>query len=162
MPHRPRTAALAVTAFAAFLATVVQTHPLDASQGDQAVALTRDPVVARIFEHIAGAPRPLVLVVDSRQFPRAVWTRVKDLVAFRLHRPAAEGTTIADAATYLVRGSKVYSKALAALRGEATSKEYVWCLLAAVLAHEAAHTEPLTDRQALTAEAEQRNPVEHY
>jgi hypothetical protein len=76
-------------------------------------------------------------------------------VAFRLFRPGPANATVADAAIYLVRDSAVYSKAAAALRNNTTQHEYVWCLLAAVLAHEAAHTAPGTERQALIAEAAQ-------
>jgi len=76
-------------------------------------------------------------------------------VAFRLHRHRDDGTTVADAPIYLVRTSAVYLKAAAVLRSGATQREYVWCLLAAIVAHESAHTAPMTERQALTAEAEE-------
>lgn len=127
--------------------------PLSGFFDTPAAPRTRDPVVARVYEHLGDGPLPIVMVVDAGQFPRAVWARVKDLVAFRLHRPGAEGMTTADAPTYLVRDSDLYLKAAAALRNRTTTHEYVWCLLAAVLAHESAHTAPGTERQALTAEA---------
>lgn len=114
-----------------------------------------DPVVARVHRHGGDAPRPVVFVVDHRDFPPDVWRRVKNLVAFRLHRHRADGTTAVDAAVYLVRSSAVYQQAAAALRHATSNHEYVWCLLAAVLAHEAAHTAPQTERQALAAEAAQ-------
>ena len=55
----------------------------------------------------------------------------------------------------IVRNSAIYLKADAALRNGTTNDEYVWCLLAAVLAHEGAHKGPMTEREALIAEAEQ-------
>ena len=54
-----------------------------------------------------------------------------------------------------MRESTLYLKAAAALRNQTTIQEYLWCQLAEVLAHEAAHTSPLTERQALMAEAAQ-------
>lgn len=114
-----------------------------------------DTVVARLHEHFDPAARPRVRVVDSNDFPTALWTRVRRLVAFRIHRHWADGTTHTDAPVYLVRSSGLYAKADATLRNRTTSHEYVWCLLAAVVAHEAAHTGPLTERQALTAEIAQ-------
>ena len=122
---------------------------------DQAFLPTNDAVVARVYEHNGGAPRPLVLVVDRSNFPAHVWERVQDLVAFRLHRHRPDGTTIVDAPIYMVRNSALYLKAVAALEHGATNQEYLWCQLAAVLAHEAAHVTPSTERQALLAEAEQ-------
>ena len=154
MSHNTRHNALAAAGFVALVTTSVQTS-LSGTQDDPRGSLTRDPVVARVYEHLGNGPRPLILVVDSTQFSRPVWDRVKNLVAFRLHRATAGGTTIADAATYLVRDSKIYSKAVTALRAKSTNQEYIWCLLAAVLAHEAAHTSPQTERQALAAEREQ-------
>jgi hypothetical protein len=118
-------------------------------------ALTRDPVVARVYEHLGDRPKPLVLVVGAERFSSAVWRRVKNLIAFRLHRPLEDGTTQVDAAIYLVRTSSVYMKAAEVLRNRLTNYEYVWCLLAAVLTHEAAHTTPDTEREALEAEAAQ-------
>jgi hypothetical protein len=115
----------------------------------------RDPVVARVHEHIGAADHLFVRVVASGDLPSDLWQRVKNLVAFRIHRHAPGGTTTADPAIYVVRTSEVYFKAEAALRGGTTNHEYVWCLLAAVLAHEAAHTGPNTERAALIAEAEQ-------
>jgi hypothetical protein len=112
-------------------------------------------VVARLYQHLGDGPRPIVLAVNSRHFPPAVWQRVKNLVAFRLHRHQPDGTTAVDAATYLVRDSDLYFKAAATLRNRTTNYDYVWCLLAAVLTHEAAHAAPLTERQALMAEAAQ-------
>jgi hypothetical protein len=114
-----------------------------------------DPVVARLHEHLGDWPRPIVLAVDSRQFPPAVWKRVKNLVAFRLHRHQSDGMTTVDAAIYLIRDSDLYFKAATTLRNRTTNSEYIWCLLAAVLSHESAHTAPLTERQALIAEAAQ-------
>lgn len=128
---------------------------LKASQEAQNESASPDPVVARLYEHLGDGPRPIVLPVDSRNFPPAVWKRVKNLVAFRLHRHQPDGTTAVDAATYLIRDSDLYFKAAATLRNGTTNSEYVWCLLAAVLTHESAHTAPLTERQALSAEAAQ-------
>ena len=121
-------------------------------QDDRAIP---DPVVARLYQHLGEGPRPIVLAVDSRHFPPAVWKRAKNLVAFRLHRHQADGTIAVDAATYLIRDSDLYFKAAATLRNRTTNFEYLWCLLAAVLTHEAAHSAPLTERQALIAEAAQ-------
>jgi hypothetical protein len=130
--------------------------PLGASaQGLAPVPLTRDPVVARAFEHLGDRPKPLVLVVGADRFSPAVWRRVKDLIAFRLHRPLEDGGTQVDAATYLVRTSALYMKASGVLRNRLTNHEYIWCLLAAVLTHEAAHATPDTEREALEAEAAQ-------
>ena len=111
-----------------------------------------DAVVSRVFEHFRGGPRPLVLIAESRDFHEQVWRRVQSLVAFRIHRPAAGGATTPDAVIYLSRTSELYRKAALVLRSGATHHEYVWCLLAAVLAHESAHTALNTERQALTAE----------
>ena len=116
---------------------------------------TNDAVIARVYEHLDDAPRPLVLVVDRTNFPADVWNRVKHLVAFRLHRHRPDGTTLVDAPIYVVRDSGLYIKAAKAMRTGTTNDEYVWCLLAAVLAHEAAHTTPQTEKQALIAEADQ-------
>jgi hypothetical protein len=116
---------------------------------------TNDPVVARVYEHFGEGPKPIVQVIGPDQFAMPIWKRVRNLVAFRIHRHGVDGTTVADAAIYLVRGSAIYQKAAAALRNNATQKEYVWCLLAAVFAHESAHTTPATERQALVAEAAQ-------
>jgi hypothetical protein len=119
------------------------------------IELTKDPVVARLYQHLGAGPKPVVLVVGAEHFSPGIWRRVKNLVAFRLHRPLEDGTTQADAAVYLVRTSAVYTKAAAVLRNGSTNYEYVWCLLAAVLSHEAAHTTPETEREALEAEASQ-------
>jgi hypothetical protein len=116
---------------------------------------TGDPVVARVYEHLGAAPRPIVQVVDSSHFPPPVWKRMQHLVAFRIHRQRDGQGTLVDAAIYLVHESDLYLKAAAALRNHTTNHEYVWCLLTAVLAHEAAHTAPGTERQALSAEAQQ-------
>ncbi len=124
-------------------------------QGAATPPRSPDAVVARIHQHYGNTPRPLALVVDSTTFPASVWRRVKDLVAFRLHRPQPDGTTLVDAPIYIVRNSDIYLKADAALRNGTTNDGYVWCLLAAVLAHEGAHKAPMTEREALTAEAEQ-------
>ena len=123
-------------------------------QGPSPIPAHPDPVVERLLEHIDG-PRPLVLFAERQRFERAVWNRVRHLVAFRLHRPQPNGTTVVDAPIYLVRDSRLYQDAAASLRSHATVKEYIWCLLAAVIAHEAAHTAPLTEREALLSEAEQ-------
>jgi hypothetical protein len=114
-------------------------------------------VVTRVREHAgAGASTfPIVLAVGPSTFPPQIWDRVKNLVAFRIHRPAADGTTAVDAAIYLVRDSPLYLKAATSLNLRTTNQEYVWCLLAASLAHEAAHTAPNTERQALIAELAQ-------
>lgn len=117
--------------------------------------VSKDPVVARLHEHLTEGRRPLILAVSSKNFPATVWRRVKQLVAFRLHRQGDNGVTVADAAVYLVRDSDMYAKAARALRSGSTHEEYLWCLLAAVVAHESAHTTPNTEGQALTAEAEQ-------
>lgn len=117
--------------------------------------LTGDPVIARFYEHLGEERKPLVLAVDADTFPPAIWKRVHHLVAFRLHRHRADGTTVADAAIYLNRDSQIYIKAAATIRTGATQREYIWCLLAAIVAHESAHTTPMTERQALTAEAVQ-------
>jgi hypothetical protein len=114
-----------------------------------------DPVIARVHEHLDPSARILVRAVDSDDFPPGLWKRVRHLVAFRIHRHMADSTTQADAAIYLVRTSELYTKAEAALRNHTSNHEYVWCLLAAVIAHEAAHTRPLTEVPALTAEAAQ-------
>jgi hypothetical protein len=114
-----------------------------------------DPVIARLLEHFDDRPRPLIVVADRDQFERGVWNRVRNLVAFRLHRPQPDGRTVVDAPIYLVRDSRLFQDATAALRNRATVKEYVWCRLAAVIAHEAAHTAPETERAALLSEAEQ-------
>ena len=60
-----------------------------------------DPVVTRVHEHGGAAGRPIVVVVGPEDLPRAVWQRVRHLVAFRLHRRAEDGTTITDAAIYI-------------------------------------------------------------
>ena len=111
--------------------------------------------MARVFEHHGGGPRPLVLFAERDRFERKAWNRVRHLVAFRLHRPQANGTAVIDAAIYLVRASRLYQDAAAALRNGATVKAYLWCQLAAVIAHEAAHTAPMTERAALLSEAGQ-------
>jgi hypothetical protein len=114
-----------------------------------------DPVVVRIQKHAGADPPGTIRVVSADDFPRALWQRVKNLVAFRIHRHADDGTTTADPAIYLVGSSQLYLKAAAALRTGATHHEYVWCLLAAVITHETAHTGPNTERQALEAEVKQ-------
>lgn len=116
---------------------------------------TRDAVVARVYGHLGEEPKPYVMVIGPGDFSPTVWKRTRDLVAFRLHRPQTDGTTVTDAAIYLLRDSDMYRTAAAALRTGATQKEYIWCLLAAVLTHESAHTAPKTEREALTAEAAQ-------
>jgi hypothetical protein len=72
-----------------------------------------------------------------------------------MHRHQPDGSTLADAAIYLLRDSALYAKAAEVARNRSTHHEYVWCLLAAVIAHEAQHTAPKTERQALLAEAAQ-------
>ncbi len=116
---------------------------------------SNDAVAARVFDHNGDASRPLVLGVDRSSLPAHVWNRVKNLVAFRMHRQQPDGTTVVDAPIYLVRDSALYVKAARALRNRTTHDEYVWCLLAAVFAHEAAHKTPMTEFEALNAEAEQ-------
>ena len=155
MAHQLSHNTFAIATVVALLITAVQPPTVEANHHDQDQAAAGDPVVARVYQHLNGATRPIVLVVDASWFPDPVWRRVKNLVAFRLHRPDRDGTTVVDAATYLVRHSAIYTTAAATLRNNSTQKEYVWCLLAATLAHEAAHNSPLTERQALTAEAEQ-------
>ena len=114
-----------------------------------------DPVVARILEHGGAASRPIVVVVGQEDLPKAVWRTVRDLVAYRLHRPAGDGTAVTDAAIYLVRTSDLYYRASKVLRTRGTGQDEVWCFLAAVLSHEAAHTAADTERQALEAEVAQ-------
>ena len=114
-----------------------------------------DPVVARLREHTGMNIHPIIQVVGPDDLPAGLWGRVKDLVAYRLHRPAPGGSTRADPAIYLVQTSARYIEAAAALSSGATAKEYIWCLFAAVLAHEAAHTAPKTEPEALRAEAAQ-------
>lgn len=128
---------------------------IDASHGSPQEPLTGDPVVARVHEHLSQGPKPLILAVGSDRFTPPVWKRVNNLVAFRIHRHRAEGTTVADAAIYLNRDSKIYMNAAATLRNGATQQEYLWCLLAAIVAHESAHTAPMTEHQALMAEVAQ-------
>lgn len=155
MSHATNLVARAIASAVALLAICEYRTSLVAFYDPPSPARSREPVVARVLEHLGNAPRPIVMVVDSSHFPPVVWKRVRNLVAFRLHRQTNGETTAVDAATYLVRDSDLYSKAAAALRNGTTIHEYVWCLFAAVLAHEAAHTAPLTERQALTAEVEQ-------
>jgi len=155
MRHRPRALSRAVSGATLLLTLSARGAVLSGYQAAPDAAIAPDPVVARIHEHLAGATQPILLVVDSHDFPEEVWNRVKHLVAFRLHRHLPDGTTAVDAAIYLVRDSNLYFKAYAALRNRTTNHEYVWCLLAAVVAHEAAHTAPMTERQALLAEAAQ-------
>ena len=130
---------------------------IDAAGHDPALDQERpaDSVIARIAEHLGDGHRPIIIAVGPEHFPPPVWNRVKGLVAFRLHRRRDDGTTVADAPIYLVRTSDVYLKAAAVLRSRATQREYVWCLLVAIVAHESAHTTPMTERQALMAEVAQ-------
>jgi hypothetical protein len=142
----------------AFIAMIETMSPRESSARAQPVAgppLSGDPVVARLQRHEVGALHPIVIVVDGHDFPLHVWRRVRNLIAFRLHRHLPDGTTAVDAPVYLIRSSAIYQKAAAALAHHTSSHEYVWCLLAAVLVHEAAHTAPMTERQALSAEAAQ-------
>src|SRR5688500_9733906 len=124
-------------------------------QESPAIATHPDPVVARVLEHLGGERRPLVLVVDRDRLGREVGNRIQNLVAFRLHRQQADGATVVDAPIYLVRTSRLYQNAAAALRAGSTVKEYLWCQLAALIAHEEAHAAPMTERAALMREAEQ-------
>lgn len=62
---------------------------------------------------------------------------------------------VTDAAIYLVRTSDLYHRAATVLRTNSTGQDEVWCLLAAVLSHEAVHTAVNTEREALEAEAAQ-------
>ena len=112
-----------------------------------------DPVVSRLLDHFAGTALPVIRIAQPEDFHAEVWRRVEGLHGFRIHRPGAGGVTTPDAVIYLSDTSDLYRKAAAMLRTGATQREYVWCLLAAVVAHEAAHTAPDTERQALTAEA---------
>jgi hypothetical protein len=112
-----------------------------------------DPVVSRVLEHFAGTALPAIRIARSEDFHAQAWRRVEKLVGFRIHRPGPGGVTIADAVIYLSATSDLYRKAAAALRSGATQREYVWCLLASVISHEAAHTAPDTEHQALRAEA---------
>lgn len=118
-------------------------------------ANSADPVVAWVQRHVGVSSRFPVRVVASQDLPSDLWVRVKHLIAFRIHRHRSDGTTEVDSSIYLVRTSDVYAKAEAALRNRMTNHEYVWCLLAAVLTHEAAHAHPRTEQQALAAEAAQ-------
>jgi hypothetical protein len=111
-----------------------------------------DPVVSRVLEHFNGTALPAIRIARSGDFHAQVWRRVENLVAFRIHRPGAGGVTNPDAVIYLSDTSDLYRKAAGALRTGATQRGYVWCLLASVVAHEAAHTAPDTERQALVAE----------
>jgi hypothetical protein len=112
-----------------------------------------DPVVERIREHGGPARSSIVRVVGPEDVPRSVWQTVKHLVAYRIHRPSEDGGTVTDAAIYLVRTSDLYHRAATVLRTNATGQDDVWCLLAAVLTHEAAHRAINTEREALEAEA---------
>jgi hypothetical protein len=123
--------------------------------GVSASSLGGDPVIARLREHVGAATYPLVRVVGPDNLPRDIWHRVKHLGAFRIHRHSREGTTKTDPVVYLLRTSDLYAKAAAALRMGTTHQDHVWCLLVAVLAHESAHNEPHTEREALTAEIAQ-------
>jgi len=151
----PSPAGCASVSCVALLSFFVQSALLNGYPGEPPDKGTADAVVARLSEHFGDGPRPIVLAVGADQFPPAVWNRVKHLVAFRIHRRLADGTTRVDAAVYLVRDSDLYFKAAAALRNRTMQNEYVWCLLAAVVAHESAHTAPMTERQALEAEIAQ-------
>lgn len=124
-------------------------------EADPASSSGLDPVVTRVREHGGAAGRAIVVVVGPEDLPRPVWQRVKHLVAFRLHRPAEDGTTITDAAIYLVRTSDLYERAATALREDPWAHDAVWCFLAAVVSHEAAHVSEGTERQALEAEIAQ-------
>ena len=109
----------------------------------------------RVHEHGSVAGQPIILVVGHDDFPEPVWRRVKDLVAFRLHRRGEDGSESTDAAIYLVQTSDLYDRAATALRADPTGEDPVWCFLAAVVTHEAAHTSEGTERQALEAEIAQ-------
>jgi hypothetical protein len=114
-----------------------------------------DLVVVRVQGHFRPENTWPVQVVAEHDLPGDIWSRVRHLVAFRIHRHGRDGATRVDPQIYLLRTSELYQQAAAVLRQSATTREYVWCQLAAVVAHEAAHTAPLTERQALTAEVAQ-------
>ena len=139
----------------ASLSSVVLLTMLGVAASKGADTPQSDATVARVYEHLDPASRPPVRVVESKDVPPTVWARVQHLVAFRIHRHLADGTTETDALVYLVRTSGLYVKAEAALRNHTSNHEYLWCQLAAVIAHEAAHTGLLTERQALTADSAQ-------
>ena len=130
------------------LLTMSDPGPCAAAQGP-------DPVVERIREHGGSAGSPMVVVVGPEDVPKSVWQSVKDLVAYRVHRPSEDGVPVTDAAIYLVRTSDLYQRAATVLRTNATGQDEVWCFLSAVLSHEAAHSAINTEQQALEAEAEQ-------
>jgi hypothetical protein len=153
--HRPHNVSRRLVVALAVSSALLPLSAIAFAQDLAPVPLTPDPIVARVFEHLGARPKPLVLVVGAERFSPAVWRRFKGLTAFRLHRPLEEGGTQVDAATYLVRTSAVYLKAAEVLRNRLTNHEYIWCLLAAVLTHESAHTRPDTEREALQAEAAQ-------
>jgi len=151
-------------ASAALLAVLV-VHAAVASLRAQGEPEQSDPVVARLYQHLGDGPRPIILAVGAGDFPPPVWNRVKHLVAFRLHRQQPDGTTLADAATYLIRDSALYAKAAEAARNRSTQYEYVWCLLAAAIPHEAQH--PTANGWSPVSyvgkvEAKLRHPREHY
>jgi hypothetical protein len=124
--------------------------------GDARASISEDDaVVAHLLKHEEAREFGPVRVVGRKDLPPDVWHLVKDAVAFRLHRPQPDGTTAADPVFYLARTSALYVRASDALRTGYSFREYVWCLLVAVLAHEAAHTAPRTEREALAAELKQ-------
>jgi hypothetical protein len=153
--HTTLRLALAIALWSALFASLAHSNTPDSLQDATGQADHSDPVIARLYEHLGSGPRPIVLAVGPGHFPPPVWNRVKHLVAFRIHRHRDDGTTAADAAIYLVRDSAIYAKAAEAARHRSTHHEYIWCLLAAVILHESAHTEPKTERQALLTEAAQ-------
>ena len=139
----------------AVLGVLVSNRAVGAEDARKTQTESTDPVVARLLHHAGLQGEVAVQVVDRADLPADLWSRVQHLVAFRIHRHSVEGTTTVDPAIYLVRTSELYVKAAATLRGRLTTREYVWCLFAAVFSHEAAHTAPLTERQALAAELAQ-------
>jgi hypothetical protein len=135
------------------LAGIVLLTPFD--PGPWAATPGPDPVVERIREHGGFAGSPIVVVVGPADLPKSVWQTVKHLVAYRLHRRSESGATVTDAAIYLVRTSDLYHQAATVLRTKAPGRDDVWCRLAGVLRHEAAHDAIDTEREALAAEAAQ-------
>lgn len=107
-----------------------------------------DPVVAKLLlEHLEV--RPIIVVVDRETVGDDMWKRVKSLNAFRVHSHV-NGRVVTNAPIYLVK-STLYREAAQSR----DAKSDAWCKLAAVIMHELAHTEPLTEKAALAAEIKQ-------
>jgi hypothetical protein len=104
-----------------------------------------DPVIARVLAHLEV--RPIVVVVDRSLVGDAMWARVKNLNAFRVHR--ADGST--DAPVFVVKGA-MYAEAAKSLD---VPNADVWCKWAAVIMHELQHNAAHTERAALEAERAQ-------